>query len=107
MEAADQPSKWSLLYYVPFWILWGCFLSLPFWNHWATVAVVVQVGSIIGKAMLVALAFTVVPVAVGIDESRIWVRRAIFLPLALGLFGLFLLVPFFFVIVQTLISFWP
>lgn len=106
MHAVEEPSKWSLLYYVPFWILWGFFLVLPFWMQWTTAAVVIRAGSIVGKAMLVALAFTIVPVAIGIDGSRIWVRRAIVLPLAYGLFGLFLLVPFFFVIAQTLRSFW-
>lgn len=105
MEASEQLSKRSLLFYVPLWVLWGCFLLLPFWSQWAEIDVLIQVGTVVGRALLSALVLAVAPVAIGIDKFGTWVRRAIFLPVAFGLGGLFLLVPFFVVIVWTLRAF--
>ena len=55
--------------------------------------------------MLVAVALTLVPIAVGIDGFLTWLSRVIIRPLSVGLIGIFILLPFGAVIVQTLVSF--
>jgi len=77
-------------------------IAMPFPSS----AVAGQVFSIMGKAMLAALALTLVPIAIGIDSFLTWASRVLIRPVSVGLIGVFILLPFGAVVAQTLMGFW-
>lgn len=105
MEALEQPSKRSLLYYVPYWGSLACMVLLSLFIVAPASSVVSLVAGIIGIAISASTVLTFVPLMVGIDSFLTWPTRVLIRPLSVGLIFVFIVLPFFAVLVQTLMSF--